>query len=138
MLRDNVIRLAAWQPCPHPIGLVPSRPSGLDLKFDEDLARRTIYRILEQDYGLPIVSGEYTIAASVADETQTSLLHVPSGSPLLVFDRTSFTASDKPVYHQKRFYRADRVQYRLTLRRTAPGENAIQSFTPVFAGGSDP
>jgi GntR family transcriptional regulator len=104
------------------------------LLVDQDLAQRTIYSILEQDYGIPIVSGEYAIAASVADETQAGLLHVPSGSPLLVFDRTSFTASDKPVYYQNRFYRADRVQYRLTLQRTAPGESAIQSFTPVFAG----
>lgn len=108
------------------------------LLVDQDLAQRTIYSILEQDYGIPVVSGEYTIAAALADETQADLLDVPSGSPLLVFDRTSFTASDKPVYYQKRFYRADRVQYRLTLERIAPGESAIQSFAPVFASGSEP
>lgn len=108
------------------------------LLAEQDLARRTIYSILEQDYGIPVVSGEYTIGAAVADESQAGLLDVPAGSPLLVFDRTSLTASDKPVYFQKRFYRADRVQYRMTLQRTAPGESAIQSFTPVFSGGSQP
>jgi GntR family transcriptional regulator len=107
------------------------------LLVDQDLTQCTIYSILEQHYGIPVVSGEYTLAASVADETQAGLLDVPSGSPLLVFDRTSFTASDKPVYYQKRFYRADRVQYRLTLQRTTRGESAIQSFTPVFADRSE-
>jgi hypothetical protein len=41
-------------------------------------------------------------------------------------------ASAKSVYVQRRFYRADRVQYRLSLQRTAPGEDAIQAFGPIF------
>lgn len=103
------------------------------LLADEDLAGRTIYRILEQDYGTPVISGEYTIDACLATEEQAELLAVPAGSPLLLFGRTSYTTGGKPVYHQKRFYRADRVQYRLTLTRTGPGGNAIQSFEPVFS-----
>src|SRR5579859_2777973 len=104
------------------------------LLLEQDLTRRTIYSILETEYGIPIVSGEYTLAAAVAEE-QATLLHVPSGAPLLIFDRTSRTSSDKPVYCQRRFYRADRVQYRLSLQRTAPGESAIESFGPVFGRG---
>jgi GntR family transcriptional regulator len=108
------------------------------LLVDQDLAQRTIYNLLEQEYGIPVASGECTIGATVAGETEASVLDIPTGSPLLVFDRTSFTAGDKPVYYQERFYRADRVQYRLTLERTTPGESAIQSFTPVFGGRSEP
>jgi GntR family transcriptional regulator len=103
------------------------------LLVDHDLTRHTIYAILEREYGIPVVSGEYTIAAAAADAEQSRLLHVHHGAPLLVFDRTSLTAGGKPVYYQKRVYRADRVQYRLTLERTVPGEGAIQSFVPVFA-----
>lgn len=106
------------------------------LLVEQDLTRRTIYSILEGEYGIPIVSGEYTLSAVVAEAEQAVPLQVRSGAPFLVFDRTSRTSSDKPVYYQRRFYRADRVQYRLSLRRTAPGENAIHSFGPVF-GGSD-
>lgn len=102
------------------------------LLLEHDLTRRTIYSILEGEYGIPIVSGEYTLAAAVAEEEQAALLHVPRGAPLLVFARTSRTSSDKPVYCQRRFYRADRVQYRVSLRRTSPGESAIQSFGPIF------
>ncbi|GAC1638889.1 MAG: GntR family transcriptional regulator [Chloroflexota bacterium] len=99
----------------------------------EDLTHRTIYGILEGEYGIPIVSGEYAIEACIADEEQARLLRMGEGDPLLLFGRTSFTTGHKAVYHQKRFYRADRVQYRLTLARTAPGGNTIDSFTPIFA-----
>lgn len=102
------------------------------LLMEQDLTRRTIYSILEEEYGIPVVSGEYTLGAAVADAEQAALLGVPPGAPLLVFDRTSRTSSAKPVYFQRRFYRADRVQYRLNLQRTSPGESAIQSFGPVF------
>lgn len=100
----------------------------------EDLAATTIYRILESEYGIPIVSGEYTIEACSAHEDQARRLDIGVGDPLLLFGRTSFTSDGKAVYHQKRFYRADRVRYRLTLTRTAPGASAIESFEPIFAG----
>jgi hypothetical protein len=56
------------------------------------------------------------------------------GRPLLVFDRTSLTASEEPVCYQKRFSRADCGRYRLTLEGIAPGESAIQSFAPILGG----
>lgn len=105
------------------------------LLLDQDLTGRTIYSILEGEYGIPVVSGEYTLAATVADEGQAALLHLPPGAALLVFDRISRTSSTKPVYYQRRFYRADRVQYRLSLQRTSPGESAIRTFGPVFGAG---
>ena len=86
----------------------------------EDLAKRTIYNILEAEYGIPMLWGEYIIEACVAGDDQADLLKIAAGDPLLVFRRTSFTAdrnslkpAGRPVYHQRRFYRADRVQYRL-------------------------
>lgn len=109
-------------------------PQFAKLLADKDLANTTIYRVLEGEYGIPIVSGEYTIEACIADEDQASLLTIGTGDPLLLFGRTSFTSAGKAVYHQKRFYRADRVQYRLTLARSVPGASAIASFQPVFAG----
>jgi GntR family transcriptional regulator len=98
----------------------------------EDLARRTIYSILEGDYGIPIVSGEYVIQAGLAGTDQARLLAVRPCSALLVFDRTSYTTDHKPVYFQQRLYRADRVRYRLSLARSPSGGSAIEAFAPVF------
>ena len=125
--------------------LADRRPIALDwtwlppqfgkLLAGEDLATRTIYRILEEEYAIPIVSGEYTIEACIAGDEQAALLDIAEGDPLLLFGRTSLSDGGKPVYYQRRFYRADRVQYRLTLARVAPGGSAIESFGPVFASG---
>jgi GntR family transcriptional regulator len=104
----------------------------------EDLTSRTIYGILEAEYGIPVLWGEYTIGACVAGDDQAELLKIAPSDPLLVFRRTSFTTDRKPVYHQRRFYRADRVQYRLGLARTAPGETTIEAFEPVFAADAVP
>jgi GntR family transcriptional regulator len=100
-------------------------PQFAKLLMGEDLAHRTIYGILESDFGIPIMAGEYIIEASAADRDVAQHLAVRSRSPLLVFDRTSSTTGGKPVYYQRRFYRADRVRYRLTLERTPPGQSAI-------------
>lgn len=104
----------------------------------EDLATRTIYDILETEYGIPVLWGEYTIGACAAGEDQARLLEITPGDPLLAFRRTSFTTDRKPVYHQRRFYRADRVQYRLSLARTVPGDTTIEAFGPVFAFDTAP
>jgi len=103
----------------------------------EDLSDRTIYGILEKEYGVPIVSGEYIIEACIAGEDQGALLEIEPGDPLLLFSRTSYTEGGRAVYHQKRFYRADQVQYRLTLTRTQPGSSAIESFEPMFTGSGN-
>lgn len=104
------------------------------LLADEDLENRTIYEILEQDYGIQIATGTYTIEACNAVAEQAQLLQIEERAALLVFDRTSFATDGRVVYLQQRFYRADRVQYCLKVTRTNPGHNAIESFVPVFSG----
>lgn len=53
---------------------------------------------------------------------------------LLIIERTSYTGKEEPVYVQKRYYRPDRVQYRLTLSRYGEqsGGSKIDAFRPVF------
>lgn len=102
------------------------------LLADEDLANRTIYEILEHDYGISITSGTYTIEACNADAEQASLLQVGDRDALLVFHRTSYASDGRVIYLQQRFYRADQVRYCLTVTRTTPGMSTIQSFVPVF------
>jgi GntR family transcriptional regulator len=82
-----------------------------------DLTQETIYRVLERDYDIPIVRGRYRIEAAVAGGEEAEALGVPVGAPLLLVERVSFTASDTPVYYQRRYYRADRVAFDLELVR---------------------
>jgi GntR family transcriptional regulator len=82
-----------------------------------DLARETIYRLLEREYGVPALSGRYRISAATADEDLAGLLQVDPGGALLLLERTTRTVGEKPIYFQRRYYRSDRLAYELELTR---------------------
>lgn len=111
-------------------------PFHAQLLEGHDLANETIYGILERDYAIPILSGRYRISATAADPEIGAALHVSQGTPLLLIDRISRTAGDRPVYVQERFYRSDRMAYELELVRAPggaaePGAMPLREFEPV-------
>ncbi|MEL7360577.1 MAG: GntR family transcriptional regulator [Bacteroidota bacterium] len=103
-----------------------------------DLAVETIYGILEREYDIPVLRGRVRIEAVAARDEEAEALRVPEGAPLLLVERTSFTTADRPIYYQRRTYRADRVGFDLELARdpeAAATEHAgmpLQEFEPVF------
>jgi GntR family transcriptional regulator len=102
----------------------------------EHLEDETIYRQLETRYGIPVVSGTFMIEAGVAPPDLAAQLQVDQGSPLLIIRRTSYGASQEVIYYQWRYYRADRVQYRLDLSRDFPNRpSRLTEFAPVFEPG---
>jgi GntR family transcriptional regulator len=116
-------------------------PFYAQLLEEHDLAEETIYRVLEREYGIPVLSGRYRITASGADATVAGVLGIRSGAPLLVIERTSRTVGERPVYFQRRFYRSDRMAYELELSRdpriagVAEGDGGampLRDFEAVF------
>ena len=102
-----------------------------------DLTKETIYRVLERDYDIPVVRARYRIEATVAGADEAGPLGVPEGAPLLLLERVSYTAADKPIYYQRRYYRADRVAFDLELVRSessASGDAGmpLREFESVF------
>lgn len=107
------------------------------LLTQEKLRSSTIYRILEEEYDIPILRGTYRFSAEAADETLSGHLQIPLNTPLFLIDRNSFTLGGKPVYFQKRYYRTDKVSYEMTLERphNQTGKVAdlpLKEFVPVF------
>lgn len=102
---------------------------------ESDLTDSTIYRLLEENYDIPVIRGCYKLSAEVASQHLATVLKVDEHSPLFVIDRLSYTIGDKPLYYQKRYYRNDKVVYEMTLERT-PGEESVgmplKEFVPVF------
>ena len=95
---------------------------------EQELEGTTFYRVLEGDYGIPVVSGRYRISAAPADIEAAEALQVPEGEALLLIERTSRTTGERPLYFQRRFYRRDRVVYELELaRESTDGEAAAGS-----------
>ncbi len=103
-----------------------------------ELGRETIYNVLEHTYGIPVTGGRYRIEAVNARADVAEHLGVPWGRALLLIERISWTTGEKTVYFQRRYYRSDRVAYRLELARDqeGPGRRGqgmpLREFEPVF------
>lgn len=136
VVRLDRLRSADGSPIAFDVTYLPLRYGRLLDK--ERLETETIYQQLENQYGIPVVSGTFVIEASSAGTELSQFLAIDEGDPVLVINRTSFTESRDPIYFQIRSYRADRVRYRLELRRDYPNaRNQLLGFEPVFEDGRD-
>lgn len=136
VVRLDRLRIADQSPIAFDVTYLPLRYGRL---LDRDrLDTETIYHQLENQYGIPVVSGTFVIEAATAGRELAGLLEIDEGAPVLVINRTSYTESRDPIYFQVRSYRADRVRYRLELRRDYPNQpNQLMEFAPVFETGRE-
>ncbi|HZS76738.1 MAG TPA: GntR family transcriptional regulator [Ktedonobacteraceae bacterium] len=132
VVRVDRLRLANGRPIAFDTTWLPLRFG--ELLTGMNLAEETIYHILETRYSIPVISGAFSITATTADKRQADLLDISPGAALLLIQRISYTTGDEPVYVQDRYYRPDRVQYRVMLRRhdDAARNSTINEFRPVF------
>lgn len=79
----------------------------------QDLAQ-SIYRLFRNTYQRPIDRAQQTIGAVSADAEKATLLGVDRGSPILAFDRVSYSG-DVPIEHCRSWYRSDRYQVQMTV-----------------------
>mgnify|MGYP000300416469 CR=1 FL=1 len=135
VLRLDRLRLGDGEPIAFDITWFPIFYG--QLIIDQELTDKTIFRILEEEYQIPIIRGKYLISACVANELTAPLLQLSKGAPLLVFDRVSLTVNDKAVYYQRRFYRPDKMSWQVSLERTPDNSNSnelpLKEFMPVFS-----
>jgi GntR family transcriptional regulator len=78
----------------------------------------SLYKILEESYGVVPVAAEETIETAAASPREAELLGTETGSPMLVLSRHSFDAEGEPVEWVRSWYRGDR--YTFVARLTAP------------------
>ena len=102
-----------------------------------NLEETTIFKILEDEFDIPIEKGCYRIEASMADDKLAKHLNVDPQTPLLLMNRISYTIGEKPVYYQKRYYRNDKMVFELMAERRTSNTNAddempFKEMIPVF------
>jgi GntR family transcriptional regulator, N-acetylglucosamine utilization regulator len=107
------LRSAAGEPMAYERGWYA--PHGLEGLLEEDLTG-SLYSLLAQRYGMALDAAQQTVWAETADPALAELLTVRTGTPLLVFRRTS-SAGRHVVEHVTSWYRGDRYQVRMTLNR---------------------
>lgn len=113
---------------------------GIPLSFDEtylpqalgekimadDLQNQPIFSLLEQKYATPLIEAEYRLAAVASHGTVARALGIEAGSPIFLIERTTFSASRRPVDYERLYYRGDHIRFVTRLARRAPaGPRAV-------------
>ena len=82
-------------------------------KFDP---ATSLYRTLAYVYGMQVAAVDEVVEAGLASPEQAQLLQISEGSPIFIFNRTSYIHGGQAVEYVESFYRADRykIVHRLT------------------------
>jgi GntR family transcriptional regulator len=109
------------------VRLLDRRPVSLDVTWlpralgerleREDLARRDVFLLLENELATPLGHADLVIDAALADESLREPLGLPPGAPVLRIERLTHDRAGRPVDYEHLYCRADHFQYRLRLER---------------------
>lgn len=90
-------------------------PADIAPRLDQiPLAGRSLYEVLERQFGVVLEHGEQTIEAGIVEPLDASLLELHPGSAVLRLQRRSF-AGGRPVELTVSTYRGDRYQLHVGL-----------------------
>ncbi|SHG29287.1 GntR family transcriptional regulator [Bradyrhizobium erythrophlei] len=84
---------------------------------DNDLEAEPVFALLEEKYNTPLVEAEYKLEATAADAVAAEALEVPTGSPIFLVERTSYTTGNRPVDYERLHYRGDLIRFVTRLAR---------------------
>lgn len=93
-------------------------PEGLGRKvMADDLTAEPIFALLEERYDTPLIEAEYELEAVAAEPAIAMALEIPTGSPIFLIDRTSYTLGHRPVDYERLHYRGDQIRFKTRLAR---------------------
>jgi len=77
---------------------------------EHDLTDRSIYRVLEELYGVVPAYGIDTIELSVAGPYEANELNIKEGMPIVLCSRASYSEQDVPIEFTQTIHRGDRFR----------------------------
>lgn len=98
----------------------------------------SLYRLLEREYGLPIVAAVRTVEATVAGPQDAALLRIAEGDPLLVLRSVTITSEERTLEYFIAHHRGDQSAFTVYLAPSS-GQglpSATVSVAPKPRGGS--
>lgn len=103
-------RVTVW--CPEALGSALSR---------DDVEARPFYELLADTAGVHLAGASQTIVAGAASADDAELLGVPTGSPVLICERTTRAADGSSVLFSEHVYPGHRMAFTVDL---APGASS--------------
>lgn len=90
---------------------------GCERLLEEDLEQNSLYRLLENKYGLPLMEAEQELEAGLAGDKEAELLNISIGSPVLFIRRTTYTDRDQPIEYAKSVYCGSKYTFFTNMKR---------------------
>jgi GntR family transcriptional regulator len=90
---------------------------GCEQLIEEDLEHNSLYQLLENKYGLPLVEAEQELEAGLVSNEESPLLQIPVGSPALFTRRITYTERNQPIEYARAIYCGNKYTFYTNLRR---------------------
>lgn len=101
-------------------------PAALSPRLEkQDLARNSLYALLENKYDIVLKRARQTFEATNANAYESELFHVALHTPMLLSEGVAFSADDVPVEHFKAVYRGDRFKFELESQRNGWAQDSL-------------
>lgn len=75
----------------------------------------SLYQLLRDRYNVRLLRAEQLVDAIAANHMVASLLEIPTGAPVLMMERTTFTYNDEPIEFVVSTYKAGFVHFKTEL-----------------------
>lgn len=95
--------------------------------LDEEMKDCSLYKLLEQKYGIAPRRARRSLEPALADEYEASLLQIRKGSPIHLMETIAFDANGRPIEYSKLRFRGDRSRFVFEVVRHTHGEPSIPS-----------
>jgi GntR family transcriptional regulator len=130
-------RLVDGEPWVLTVSYLPAQlvPGLVDCDFSR---AESLYNVLRQAYGLPIISSTRRVEAAVADEREAPLLGVRSGDPVIVLRSLSFTTGMRPVEYFVAHHRGDQSAFEVVLAADDAGVQITHASKLIHLAGVKP
>jgi GntR family transcriptional regulator len=90
---------------------------GCERLLEEDLEQNSLYRLLENKYGLPLMAADQELEAGLMNAEEAQLLKVSVGSAALFIRRTTYTERDQPLEYAKSIYCGNKYVFFTQMKR---------------------
>ncbi|MCS7240666.1 MAG: GntR family transcriptional regulator [Candidatus Bipolaricaulota bacterium] len=84
---------------------------------EKGLIEGSLYKTIEDGYGLKLGRALQTVEAKPADEYEAGLLGIGVGQPVLILERLTYLANGEPVEYVRSSFRGDRYRFVIELVR---------------------
>lgn len=91
--------------------------------LQRDFTAQSLYKVLENEYGLVIARAHRSVEAVTASSDVGKLLKVETHSPLLLLKSTGYLEDRRPLEYYKALHRGDRAKFEVDLVRPSSFES---------------